>query len=101
MNTHHAYIYNHPMTDHARRRMYSRGISPAAIRSALRYGRIIHVRGVKIYAIGRREVDRYMPHGVDLSRFEGVQVVCTPHEVVRTVYRNRDFRGLRPRHRRH
>ena len=36
--------------------------------------------------------------GVDVGDCEGVQVVCTPDcETVITVYRNSDFRGLKPR----
>ncbi len=39
--------------------------------------------------------------GIDLQAFEGIQVVCQPGGgVVLTVYRNRDFPGMRP-YRRH
>lgn len=61
-------------------------------------------RGARIYAIGRREVERYRAQGVDLDPFEGVQVVTKLDGAVLTVYRNRDLRGLRrddhPRRRR-
>lgn len=65
-----------------------------------RYGRV--VRGS--YVIGSREVKRYRAYGIDLSPFEGIQVVTKPNEAVLTVYRNRDLRRLRrddhPRRRR-
>jgi hypothetical protein len=66
-------------------------------RAALAYGRRVHVRGATIRAIGRREVARYRSHGIDLAMYEGVQVVCGSDGAVLTAYRNRDFRGLRPR----
>ena len=91
---------NHDLTRHAWERMGCRGLSPAKVRQVLAYGRTVHVRGATIYAVGRREVDRFAVDGVDLSAVEGVQVVCTDSGVVMTVYRNRDFRGLRPRRRR-
>ena len=51
-----------------------------------------------IYAIGRKEVERLGRSGVDVAEYEGVQVVCTPDSsAILTVYRNSDFRGLKPR----
>jgi len=88
------------LTKHAWQRMGARGLREAAVRAALDYGRVVHVRGAAIYAIGRKEVSRCQRHGIDLSRYEGIQVVCMPYGTVLTAYRNRDFRGLRPRRRR-
>ena len=88
------------LTRHAWKRMTSRNLSSSAVEVALEYGRLAHVRGAVIYAIGRKEVERYASEGVDLTRHEGVQVVCNPQGTILTVYRNRDFRGLRPSHRR-
>jgi hypothetical protein len=87
------------LTHHAIDRMAGRRLSEDAVSAALTYGRIAHVRGAKIFAIGRKEVDRYGRWGIDLRRFEGVQVVCSTDDSVMTVYRNRDFRQLRPRRR--
>ncbi len=88
------------LTRHARLRTGARRFGMAAIEAALAYGRVIHVRGAEIHAIGRKEVFRYRRHGIDLREFEGVQVVCEPGSgLVLTAYRNRDFRRLRP-HRR-
>jgi hypothetical protein len=76
--------------------MDARSISIEALRSALKYGRTTWTRGARIFAIGRKEVQFYRAHGVDLSRFEGVHVVESADGTVITVYRNRDLRGLRP-----
>ena len=87
-------------TAHATQRMHERGISPEAVVLAVSYGRKLHERGSTIFAIGRKEVLRYLPQGVDLIKQEGVQVVCNTAGGIMTVYRNRDFRSLRPRRRR-
>jgi hypothetical protein len=88
------------LTRHAWERMSGRGVSPAAVRLVLNYGRAAHIRGATIYAVGRKEVERFRQNGIELSAVEGVQVVCTDRGDVLTVYRNRDLRGLRPRSRR-
>lgn len=85
------------LTRHAERRMYARGLCRSLLALVLRYGRRVHVRGALIRAVGRREVIRQRGRGVDLSVCEGLQVVCTGDGRVITVYRNRDFRGLRRR----
>lgn len=88
------------VTQHAWQRMCARSLSRAALDAVLSYGRVIYTRGAAIYALGRKEVARLARRGIDVARFEGVQVVCSPAGKVLTVYRNRDFRGLRPRRRR-
>jgi hypothetical protein len=77
--------------------MSGRGLSPAAIRLVLNYGRLAHVRGATIYVVGRKEVKRNRQNGIELSSVEGVQVVCTNSGLILTVYRNCDLRWLRPR----
>ncbi len=84
-------------TQHAQARLRERQLSEEAVSGALTYGRVARVRGASIYAVGRKEVERYGAEGVDLRRFQGVQVVCSPDGAIVTVYRNNDFRGLRPR----
>jgi hypothetical protein len=84
------------MTRHAMERIQSRGIAGEAVQAALAYGRVVQVRGAEIHAIGRKEVESYAARGVDLGPFVGVQVVCSGDGAVITVYRNNDFRGLRP-----
>jgi hypothetical protein len=84
------------LTNHAWKRMNARGLSSSTVGAALEFGRVAHVRGAVIYAIGRKEVEEYAEYGIDLKRQEGVQVVCKQNGAILTVYRNHDFRGLRP-----
>ncbi|MGQ9371726.1 DUF4258 domain-containing protein [Azospirillum sp. ST 5-10] len=86
------------LTNHAKERLATRGLRADAINAALAYGRVVYVRGADIYVIGRKEIVRYAEEGVDLSAYDGVQVVVTPEGVILTVYRNRSFSGLRDRH---
>ena len=65
----------HRVSQHAHDQMDARSISADALRSALKYGRMAWTRGARIYAIGRKEVQYYRAHGVNLGRFEGVHVV--------------------------
>ena len=88
-------------TQHALTRMSGRGFHSNTVDTVLTYGRVIHVRGAAIHVIGKKEVERLSRTGVDVGHCEGVQVVCTPDlSKILTVYRNRDFRGLKPRGRR-
>jgi hypothetical protein len=87
------------LTNHAQQRMTARSLSHEAIFAAMTFGRSIHTRGADIQVIGRKEVQQYRQHGINLAPFEGVQLVCAPDGAVLTVYRNRDFRRLRPRSR--
>lgn len=88
------------LTKHAYERMTTRSISRTAIEAALEFGRCVEIRGAQIFAIGRKEVEKYQRDGVDLREFEGTQVVVTASGAVMTVYRNSDFRSLRTRRRR-
>ena len=88
------------LSRHAWARMSERSLSPDMIRRVLDYGRISHVRNATIYAVGRKEIKCFDRENVDLTDVEGVHVVCNESGAVMTVYRNRDFRGLRPRSRR-
>jgi len=90
-----------PLTDHAQRRMSQRGLSEDAIDAALTYGREVRTRGAVIYAIGKKDVRKHLADGVDLRAFEGIQVVCVSDGTILTVYKNRDFSGLRDRRRGH
>jgi hypothetical protein len=88
------------VTRHGSERMEVRGFSPAVIETVLTYGRMVHARGATIYAIGRKEVRRLASEGIDIPPCEGVQVVCSSEgDAILTVYRNHNFRGLRPRQR--
>lgn len=87
------------LTKHAYERMITRSISRTAIEAALQFGRCVEIRGAQIFAIGRKEVEKYRRDGIDLREFEGTQVVVTAGGAVMTVYRNSDFRSLRTRRR--
>ena len=88
------------ITSHARMQMMVRRISETALSAVMEFGRVVYVRGAKIYVIGRKEVTRFLRKGIELADFEGIHVVCSSEGDVLTTYRNRDFRGLRPQGRR-
>jgi len=88
------------LTQHAQQRMDMRGFSSSDVKRVLLYGRRAHVRGAIIYAVGRKEIAQCTEFGIDLSDLDGLQVVCSNDGAIMTVYRNRDFRGLRPKRRR-
>ena len=85
------------LTEHGRIRMDARRIGTTPVEMALLFGREKHVRGATFFAIGRREVNWFGLNGVDLRRFEGIQVICAEDNVVVTVYRNQDLSNLRSR----
>ena len=85
------------LTSHAEERMAARGLRAEAVAAALAYGRIVYNRGADIYAIGRREIARYAEQGIDISAYDGVQVVTSDGAIL-TAYRNRSFKGLRDRY---
>jgi hypothetical protein len=85
------------LTQHAKERMATRGVRADAIDAALEFGRVVYIRGADIYAIGRKEIARHLREGIDLSAYEGIQVVVTSDGYILTVYRNRSFNGLRAR----
>lgn len=87
------------LTTHASKRMCGRRMSMTEVDFVLSYGRCTHVRGADIYALGRREAARLKAKGIDASALQGIQVVCSTDGAVLTVYRNNDFRGLKPNRR--
>ena len=81
------------ITKHARNRMSERSIKKWQVEHVLNYGRICHNRKAVIYAVGRKEVRK---NGRFLEPCEGVHVICSSkNEIVITVYKNHDLRGLR------
>lgn len=96
---HDARLYE--FTRHARQRMDGRRINEWAVETVLEYGRIEHISGGMRYMIGKKEVARYLSLGLDLTKLEGIQVVCTHDGLVLTVYRNHKIRKTRSRHRFH
>lgn len=85
------------LTRHAKQRCRARGISEAAISAALDYGNHRAVRGADIYTIGWRQVRFHAARGVDLSRWEGIEIVCAHDGRIITAYRNRNRSAQRNR----
>jgi hypothetical protein len=103
-----AFAARYFLTSHARERMAERRISESLIRRTLQCGRVHKREGALLYIVGREEIERYRPEGVDLSKCDGVHVVCDTAGRVITTYRNRhrhesSFHGsiVRDRSRRH
>jgi hypothetical protein len=87
-------LAGYSLSRHATSRMYARRLSLEGVRSVLQFGREVHVRGATTYALGRREVAKWLHRGLDLIRYEGVHVVCVKGQIL-TVYRNRALTRLR------
>ncbi len=82
---------------HARDRSRSRQIPTEAIDAAVDFGKHRAIRGADVYTLGWREVRFHARNGIDLSRWEGIEVVCAHDGRVLTVYRNWNPRALRDR----
>jgi hypothetical protein len=85
------------LTLHATNRSRTRGIPTEAIRAAIEFGKHRAVRGADIYTLGWREIRLHMQAGIDLSRWEGIEVVCAHDGQILTVYRNKNPRAFRDR----
>ena len=83
------------LTNHAAIRMQQRGISRAALQTVLTFGRRIRAKGLTFYVVGRKEVALYADHGVNLAKFEGMQVLVANDGMVVTTYRNRDLHAIK------
>lgn len=88
-------VTGYELTRHAEERMARRRVSVADLETVLRHGRVLHVRGARIFVVGRKEIrtDSALRRGAE--RLEGLQVVTSLEGAIMTVYRNRDFRALR------
>jgi hypothetical protein len=89
-------LANHSVCFHAINRMAQRGIAPQWVELVLRYGRLIHARGLIFRVIGRKEVARFATQGIHLACAEGIHVLVKNEGTVLTVYRNHDLRKIRP-----
>lgn len=85
------------LTHHARQRSRCRGIPTDAIEAAIDYGQHRAIRGADIYTLGWRQVRFHASRGLDLSHWEGVEVVCAHNGRVLTVYRNKNPHAFRRR----
>lgn len=85
------------LTHHASSRARTRGIPVEAIDAAIEYGQHRAIRGADVYTIGWRQVRFHGARGLDISRWEGTEVVCAHDGKVLTVYRNKNPHALRDR----
>ena len=86
-----------PLTFHAAVRSRTRGIPLEAIEAVVEYGKHRAIRGADVFTLGWREVRFHSERGLDLSRWEGIEVVCAHQGQILTVYRNKNPRALRDR----
>jgi hypothetical protein len=84
------------MSRHAAIRISSRRLPSEAMEVVFCHGREIHTRGAVVFVVGRKEVDRAQRRGLDLTRFEGVHMVCSLKGVVLTAYGNSNLKALKP-----
>jgi len=77
------------VSNHARKRMQSRGISRDSLLTCLLFGKRVHARGAVIHFLGRRQIQQRIPWTSGAEKLEGLHVVVVDGEVV-TVYRNRE-----------
>lgn len=85
------------LTRHAGQRLRKRRIRLSAIEAVIDFGQRRTIRGAEIYVIGWRDVRFHKECGIDLCRFEGIEVVCAHDGAVLTVYRNQNRKALRDR----
>ncbi len=89
-------IHHKPtLTRHAIDRARTRGIPIEAIDATIEFGMHRAIRGADVYTLGWREVRLHQQAQLDLSRWEGVEVICARDGSVLTAYRNRNPRALR------
>lgn len=82
---------------HAYKRMAQRGLNAEQVELVLSYGRRVQARRAVFYLIGKKEVAQLGEKMPELVALEGIQVLMNAEdEVVLTVYRNHDFRQIRP-----
>jgi len=85
------------LTLHAADRCRARGIRPEAIEAVIEFGKHRRIRGADVYTLGWREVRFCARYGIDLSGWEGIEVVCSHDGRVLTTYRNKNPRAFRDR----
>jgi hypothetical protein len=89
------------LSHHAHIRMSQRSIDLAQIQNVLMHGKMMHSRRARFYVVGKRDVKRLAKAGLDTQNLENIQVVVEEKSnTIVTVYRNRDFRHIRPTSRR-
>lgn len=84
------------MSQHAAIRVSSRRLPSEAMEVVFRYGREVHTRGAVVFVVGRKEVHLAHRRGLDLTKFEGVHMVCSVEGIVLTAYRSSNLKALKP-----
>ena len=83
------------LSNHARDRIDSRGVSLESVEIALRWGRRSWSHGDRLVRLDRRCVARARRLGIRVDAHEGTMVVLSPDDVVVTAWRNRTPHRLR------
>jgi hypothetical protein len=84
------------LTQHASVRLHGRRFNRDCVEMALGFGREIHVKGITFFVVGRKEVLAAREAGFDLSKAEGMHVLCSREGAIVTMYRNHDLKNTRP-----
>jgi len=79
------------LTDHALKRIFSRGYSPSKLQLVFTYGRHFYANGAKVYFVGKKEVEKARLIGIDVRELEGINVIVQQNddsELVITAFKN-------------
>ena len=80
------------LTEHAKNRANSRGVSQKAIELTMKIGRVTYSKGAMFFWIGKKEIKKFIKTIPDISKYEGVVVVCSSSGgAILTTYRNKNF----------
>lgn len=91
---------NFHLSKHAQLRMSQRLIDLKQIEKVLSYGRMIHSRSARFYVVGKKDTKRLSKTGISTQGLENMQVLVEEKSnTIITVYRNKNFRHIRPVHR--
>ena len=91
---------NFHLSKHAQLRMSQRSIDLKQIEQVLSYGRMIHSRRARFYIVGKKDTKRLSKTGISTQGLENMQVLVEEKSnTIITVYRNKNFRHIRPVHR--
>ena len=85
------------LSEHAKQRIFDRGIKIDFVFRTIGVGRISRGRGATIYSIGKKEIKKYSIQKINLQPCEGIHVVTNRSGLVLTVYKNLAMPKLKPR----
>ena len=85
------------LSEHACSRMNQRCIDKRSLKAVLTFGRVIRSRGACFYVIGKRDASQLQAMGINVQGLENTQVLVDERtSTVLTVYKNNNFRKIRP-----